>query len=93
MVRRADPAYVEPVPALAIVPEHAEAAAVALARNAAITAPAVTPRHLVAGSSLGAALTMLEHRLAAVDRTLGAHLTTAAIELRSAAEESRRADR
>ncbi len=75
-----------------IVPEAAEAAAEALT-GSATAAPPVRPRHLAAGSPLGAAITMLEHRLAAVDHTLEAHLTTAAIELRSAAEESRGADR
>ncbi len=93
MAPRDFPAYVAPMPGLAIVTEHAESAAEALAGHAAISDPPVISRHLAAGSPLGAALTMLEHRLAAVDRTLGAHLTAAAIELRSAAGESRRADR
>lgn len=81
------------MPALAIDPEQAAAAATTLVAGAPITASAVVQRYIDASSSLGAAITMLEHRLAAVDRTVSAHLTSAAIELRSAAEEVRRADR
>ncbi|MEO6652326.1 MAG: hypothetical protein ABIP17_06690 [Ilumatobacteraceae bacterium] len=78
---------------LGIVTERAESAAVILTGHATAATPTVVPRQFAAGSPLDAALTTLEHRLVAVDRTLANHLTAAAIELRTAAEEADRADR
>ena len=78
---------------VAIDPVHAESASVALDGAARVEAPAPTPRFTTSSSSLGAAINLLEQRLAAVDSTLGVHLITHAIELRSAAEDAHIADR
>ena len=85
--------YGERMSHVAIDPVHAESASAALDGAARVGAPASTSRFFTSSSSLGAAINLLEQRLAAVDRTLGVHLVTHAIEIRSAAEDAQGADR
>ena len=78
---------------VAIDPARADAAAAALDDVARRDVPAPPSRSLIASSSLAAAVNLLEQRLVALDELTGTHLTTQAIEIRSAGEAARLADR
>lgn len=78
---------------VAIVPARADAAASMLHEAARQAAPRPPMRSMTASSSLEAAVNLLEQRLVALDDLATSHLTAHAIEIRSAAEHARLADR
>ena len=81
------------MPHVAIDPSRADDAAFLLDDVARHDAARPPMRSLTASSSLAAAVNLLEQRLVALDELTGTHLTTQAIEIRSAGEAARLADR